>query len=63
MASRSSRDSSDMIRTWNGGRGFSAAISLTNPGRLANSAPEIPSSTKMRDSGTGQPPRAAYAFA
>ena len=36
----------DMISTRKGGRGFSAAISRTKPGRLANSAPETPSSTE-----------------
>jgi hypothetical protein len=39
MASRPSRDSSDMIRTWNGGRGLSAAMRRTKPGPLPNSAP------------------------
>jgi hypothetical protein len=52
-----------MMRTWKGSRGLSAVISRTNPGRLANSAPEIPSSTKMHASGTVQPLRVAYAVA
>ena len=30
---------------WNGGRGFSAFIRRRKPGRFANSAPEMPSST------------------
>ena len=45
IASRPRRDSSDMMRTWNGARGFNAFIRRRNPGRCANSAPEIPSST------------------
>ena len=59
MASRPSRDSSDMISTWNGGRGFSEAMSRTNPGQFANSAPLIPSSTKSHVSGPVQPLRVA----
>ena len=44
-----------MMSTWNGGRGFSAFMSRRKPGRLANSAPEIPSSTKMHAAGTVHP--------
>ena len=43
--SRPSRDSSIVIKTWKGGRGFSACIIRRNPGRFSNSAPLIPSST------------------
>jgi hypothetical protein len=43
----------------NGGRGFSAAMSRTKPGRIANSAPDIPSSTKVQPSSTLQPLRSA----
>jgi hypothetical protein len=44
-----------MTSTWNPGRGLSAFISRRNPGRLANSAPLIPSSTKVAASSTTQP--------
>jgi len=49
-----------MMSTWNKGRGFNAFISRTNPGRFANSAPEMPSSTKTEASSIVQPFRAAY---
>jgi len=39
ICSRPSRDSSDMMSTWNGARGFSAFISRRKPGLFANSAP------------------------
>ena len=45
IASRPSRDSSDMISTWNGARGSARSSAAGNPGRLANSAPLMPSST------------------
>jgi hypothetical protein len=45
ICSRPSRDSSDMMRTWNAGFGLSAFMSRRNPGRFTNSAPEMPSST------------------
>lgn len=38
--------SSEMMSTSNGARGLKAFISRRNPGRLANSVPEMPSSTK-----------------
>ena len=44
-----------MISTSNGGRGFSAFISRRKPGRLANSAPEMPLSLYMCSSATAQP--------
>jgi hypothetical protein len=41
-------------------RGFSDDMRRTNPGRFANSAPLMPSSTKISASSTVQPFRAAY---
>ena len=60
IASRPSRDSSDMISTWNGGRGFSAFIRRRALAACVNSAPLIPSSMKTDESSTVQPLRAAY---
>jgi hypothetical protein len=44
ICSRPRRDSSDMMSTWKAGRGFKEFMRRRNPGRLRNSAPEIPSS-------------------
>jgi len=60
IAWRPSLDSSDMISKWKAGRGFKASINRRNPGRVANSAPEIPSSTNTTPSSTAQPLRAPY---
>jgi len=61
MFSRPSRDSSLMMSTSKPGRGFtfSALIRRTKPGRFANSAPLMPSSTKTAASSTIHPFRSA----